>query len=107
MRTTAHRLPKLSAWSTWAGGSYSVATAYGNFSIDPRYSRPTRWDRFPHGNTWSLRFENVRSASPSGGLHQQLGTFRTPAEAVRAANRFYSRLTVSSRDARSRRVRRR
>jgi hypothetical protein len=86
----AGKLPGLDAWSTIAGGSYSLVFEGRTYSINPRFHDSRR----PGG--WSLR---VSPAAEGGGLHAWIGKdghhessgafpFERPASAVVAARKY-------------------
>lgn len=82
------------SWSTFAGGtgahhgsSYSARGEFGEYHINPPSSR--------HGG-YGLQWANTKSFEGHGGhggLWHDLGTFRSPAAAKKAAKEHASRLT--------------
>jgi hypothetical protein len=86
LRLVRH-LPGLAAWSMHAGGTcaapgkhgYSFRTSFGTYHIDP-YSSPQGRHR-----GYLLAFSNDLGKVEQPGLWRQLGSFRSPQAAVKAA----------------------
>jgi hypothetical protein len=80
-------IPGLAAWPTYAGGTcaasgkhgYCFRTTFGTYHIDP-YSSPEGRHR-----GYLLAFSNELGKVEQPGLWRQLGSFRSPHAAVKAA----------------------
>jgi hypothetical protein len=80
-------IPGLAAWSMYAGGTaaapgkhgYSLRTSFGTYHIDPYSTREGRH------RGYLLAFTNELGKVEQPGLWRQIGSFRSPQAAVKAA----------------------